>query len=95
MELVQESGFNYRYQKIWDEEFHPGIISLIGVPDFTNVRWHMGNTHRDTAGCLLIGSNANFVDERINSSRRAYERIYPIVRDKILSGPTFVKYEWL
>lgn len=35
--------------------FGPATLTLWGVPGFTGVRMHAGNTHEDTEGCPLLG----------------------------------------
>lgn len=97
LSLVHESGFNYRAHKIWQrlggEDWHRGIINVCEVPGFSLIRWHWGNDHRDTAGCLLLGETATpEMGGYLFRSREAYQRVYPIVRDLIEAGETQVTY---
>lgn len=95
LSLVERSGFNYRYQKRWGAEWHPGIVTINDVPGFTHIRMHMGNSHLDTAGCLLVGTRTSeFRGGWLHESRVAYERVYPMMRAAILAGDTFITYEF-
>jgi len=68
---------------------HRGMLWLQGVPGFTNVYVHVGNSNADTAGCLLIGDSASAATEKsgkVTSSGNAYKRLYPAIADAIESG---------
>jgi len=45
----------YRIELVNSPRFGPDTISLIGVPNFENIRIHGGNTVDDTEGCPLVG----------------------------------------
>ncbi len=86
--------FHERYQKLFPR-IHQGMIEVLKVPNFTAILWHRGNDDDDTAGCLLVGNQSvQNVTERgkIQASTDAYVRVYPLVRDAILRGPTYVRY---
>ncbi|WKN43031.1 DUF5675 family protein [Tunicatimonas pelagia] len=53
-------------------------LELKDVPSFKNIYIHIGNTHTDTDGCLLIadGVNASSSHKMITDSRLAFERLY-------------------
>ena len=64
----------YREEFPWFD-FH---LEIKEVPGFRNIYLHVGNTHIDTEGCLLIadGVNTNSTVKMIQYSRLAYERFY-------------------
>lgn len=72
--------------------WHKGMIEICDVPGRSEIEFHVGNTIADTNGCSLCGDT--FLDPPGNgsghfevvSSRHAYERVYPILRDAILAG---------
>jgi hypothetical protein len=89
--LVAQSGFNYKYQRRFAElggaRWHPGIVSIENVPGFDLIRMHMGNTHEDTAGCVLLGGHTSGMNGGyLHNSRKTYVRVYPILRDAISEG---------
>ena len=56
----------------WSPKFKMWLPLLLGGPDFNllfkGIRIHMGNTAKDTAGCILVGKNklvGQVVDSRI------------------------------
>lgn len=83
-----------QYLKWYGPDFHKGMIEIANVPGRSDILLHVGNTIADTEGCSLCGENP--VDPRASNShhwevarsRVTYEKIYPIIRDEILSGPT-------
>ena len=79
-----------RYDNKFHRIGHDGMIHLQDVPDFTNVYLHIGNTHEDTEGCLLVGYSCT-IDTysgggSIGRSTQAYEKLYPMVYEAIKSG---------
>ncbi len=86
LKLREHGGFYTRYTKRWS--WHKGMIELVGVPNFTDVLIHLGNSDDDTAGCILVGNmvKVNTIDPgEINllNSTDAYRRIYPLISEAI------------
>jgi len=87
-------GFHGRYKT--DSRFsrmHKGMIQLLNVPNFSYVLIHCGNTHKHTAGCILLGSkvitkNKGRPDEeyQISQSGKAYKHVYPIIAGALIQG---------
>jgi hypothetical protein len=95
--LRSEGGFHSRYTAKYGADWHKGMIYVNNVPDFEFILWHTGNTDESTSGCLILGdsqtSNLVQADGFVGSSVNSYKKVYPIVRDAILSGEeVFVKY---
>jgi len=88
--LRTEGGFHSKYLSKYGADFHKGMIYVNDVPGFEWILWHTGNTDESTMGCLIFGSNQteNITqkDGFVGASVVAYKRVYPIVRDAILSG---------
>ena len=69
-------GFNFRYHQKFPL-FHLGMLEVLDVPNFTDILIHIGNDDDDTAGCLLVGQNANTVNGlTVGSSTSAYSMLY-------------------
>jgi len=64
---------------------HRGMLHLLNVPNFEYVLIHIGNTDRDSAGCILVGDTAHAHGE-LGQSTLAYRRMYGIVSNAILAG---------
>lgn len=47
---------------------------LLDVPNFSGIRIHAGNTHKDTEGCLLVGTQKG--KDSILNSRKAFATLY-------------------
>ena len=88
--LRTEGGFHSRYTKKYGADWHKGMIYVNDVENFEWILWHTGNTDESTMGCLILGStqSENIVnkDGFVGSSVVAYKKVYPLVRDAILSG---------
>lgn len=74
----------YRKSRDWFT-YH---LEIKDIPNYKNVYIHVGNTHHDTAGCLLVadGVNAASKQKMITSSRKAFERFYKKVVARLASG---------
>lgn len=73
-------GFYRRYTARWGHKF---VAELEGVPEFSDILVHTGNTNADTRGCLLVADQAgrmgpDFVGTP-GTSTPAYLRFYKAV----------------
>lgn len=64
--------------------FQRPLPLVCGVPDFTGIRIHPGNTAADTHGCLLVGVHRQ--SNAITESRIAFDALFPKIRDAIARG---------
>lgn len=69
---------NVDYQKTFGK-IHQGMIEITGLPNFSFVYIHIGNTIKETAGCPLCGFGFQLVDGnyQVSQSVAAYKMIYP------------------
>ena len=69
----------------WSPKFKMWLPLLLGGPDFSRlfqgIRIHMGNTSKDTAGCILVGRN-QMVGRLLESRKWLYELKQRIVEAK-------------
>ena len=83
-------GYDARYQKKYGTTWHKGMLELQDVPNFKYILIHTGNTDEHTAGCLLVGETQQDLDRGkdgfVGGSGDAYKKMYPKVRDALLSG---------
>ena len=85
--LRTEGGFHQKYLKKYGANFHKGMLWVKDVPNFDYILIHVGNTDKDTAGCLLVGMTNNADDVGfIGGSTDAYKKIYPEISNALLSG---------
>ena len=47
----------YAVALTFSPKFQKWLPELIGVPNFSGIRIHAGNTAKDTQGCILVGQN--------------------------------------
>lgn len=85
--LRKEGGFHGRYLKEYGANFHKGMLWVRNVPNFEFILIHVGNSAKDTQGCLLVGmTNSADEDGFIGGSKIAYRKIYPIIARELESG---------
>jgi len=77
MTLNVDAGMNLNYRNKIGKN-HYGMVEICGVPNFSMVFFHIGNTHLDTKGCLLTGEYFRIENEdyQVLQSAQAYKRLY-------------------
>ncbi|MCK5133522.1 MAG: hypothetical protein KAR40_15385 [Candidatus Sabulitectum sp.] len=87
VKLRTSGGMNGRYAKALGTK-HFGMLWLQDVPLFNWIYLHWGNGHADTAGCILLGTDAVMRDGRyrILNSKVAYLAFYSKVVDAAKAG---------
>ena len=82
-------GFHGKYLARYGEEFHKGMLHVQNVPGFKYILLHQGNTDEHTSGCGIVGDTQQDLDVNFNgfigSSKNAYKKMYPKVRDALLN----------
>ena len=81
-------GFHNRYAKKFGA-LHRGMLWLQDVPNYKYVLMHIGNTAKDSSGCILLGDGVvhnGGVRRKIQRSTQAYRRAYPILVAPLLAG---------
>jgi hypothetical protein len=68
----------YQIEITYSPRFQRDLPLLIGVPNFSGVRIHPGNTAADTEGCILVGHDR--YAKSIGHSRIAFEQLFAKIR---------------
>lgn len=81
----KEGKFFNLYSKKFGHEFVP---HLQDVPNFTFILIHIGNTVKDTRGCLLVGESAQLFkkDFVLTGSTIAYKKLYEGLKGAFMIG---------
>jgi hypothetical protein len=74
-------------------DIHKGMLWLQNVPGFQFILIHIGNTEKDTEGCLLIGADRDENLMTIGRSTVAYRHLYPKVAGAIEKGEVWITYK--
>lgn len=67
---------NKQYYKLFCNGYVP---RLLGVKGFDGILIHIGNTNKDTAGCILVGYNKK--KGQVINSKKAFEKLYGLLRN--------------
>lgn len=70
-------------------EYRKGMLRLVGVPGFSEILIHTGNTEEHTAGCILVGLGTGKDSKghhSVKNSWTAYRKMYPPIAEAILAG---------
>lgn len=88
----KEGGHHTKYGKDFPD-IHKGMLELQNVPKFQFILIHIGNTDKDTDGCILVGDDPNnnkVVKGFLGKSTDAYKRIYPKIAKALEAGEKVV-----
>jgi hypothetical protein len=90
--IREVGGFHGRYSRKFPD-IHRGMLEIKDVPGFEHVLIHVGNTNKDTAGCLLVGTGAmaRDGDMSVMASVEAYRKFYPMVIDAAVAGDLSIR----
>jgi hypothetical protein len=88
----RNGGMNGNYYDRYPK-MHRGMIEIKDIPGFSYVYIHIGNTHKETAGCLLVGTQYVFEqgDYRLVQSITAYKKLYPLLAELMAMGQVFIE----
>lgn len=66
----------YRAMREFSNKFSRQLYELKDVPDRNEIKFHAGNTAKDTEGCIILGTYFGSVDNvpAVTGSARALER---------------------
>lgn len=80
-------GMNGRYYDDYPQ-LHRGMLEIQGIPNFSYVYFHKGNSYKQTAGCILVGAQYGWKDGdyRLLASHMAYKQLYTTVSALMLQG---------
>ena len=73
----------------WSPKMQKYLPLLLGVPMFSGIRIHAGNTAEDTKGCILLGRN-QIVGRVLESRKWVYELKQKIVEAKARDEPVWI-----
>ena len=74
----------YRIYLTYSPRFKRILPLLDNVPQFTGVRIHRGNTHKDTEGCILVGYNREV--GKVLDSAATEQRLMAVLQNAVNKG---------
>ncbi len=92
--INRKGGMNTAYKKRFPD-MHEGMIEIRAIPNFSLVYIHIGNTHDDTEGCLLVGTyfHKSYEDWGVYQSAEAYKQLYRTIIEQVKIGQVILKIE--
>lgn len=84
-------GYGKHHERYAEQfpDIHLGMLEIVGVPGFTDVLIHKGNTEQHTDGCLLVGDGANnntLEPAFVSPSTPAYRRLYVKISEALANA---------
>lgn len=74
----------YPVKITYSNKFGKLMPIIENVPNFEGIRIHVGNTEKDTDGCLLVGFNRT--ENSITQSTLAYNALYTVINNELKAG---------
>lgn len=83
----RDGAMNGRYYDDYPK-MHRGMLEIRDIPNFSYIYFHKGNSYKQTAGCILVGSQYVLEDGdyRLLASGIAYKKLYPLVTELMAQG---------
>lgn len=84
LELRNQGGMTGRY-KIRFPLMHKGMLWVRNVKGFQYIYLHIGNQHKDTSGCLVVGTHTSGLWKLVKSViayRKVYQQLSPFAKAK-------------
>lgn len=70
---------NYIITITYSNRFKKPMPLINKVPGFDGIRIHVGNTNKDTDGCILVGKNK--IVGKVLDSKITYQKLYQILSE--------------
>lgn len=82
---IDMSIVSYKFKdRPWAKCCDGKIPRLLGVKGFDGVLIHVGNTEKDTLGCILVGANTTV--GRVNNSTATFEKLIKLLKKADKAG---------